>query len=143
MLFDSREGTRRFFYEVWQKARENLALEGVEQIVAKVIALHPEYHPTLNDVPQVVSRDFGRDDPEHNPFLHMGLHIALHEQVTADRPTGIAAEYARLLAHAKDPHAIEHQMIECLATELWRAQSAGRLPDERAYLSALRNLRAG
>ncbi len=142
MLFDSREGTRRFFYEVWQKACNKTALEGVEQIVASVIAQHPEYHATLGDVPHLVARDFGRDAPEHNPFLHMGLHIALHEQLAADRPLGIAAEYERLVAHAADAHAVEHQMIECLATELWRAQSAGRLPDEQAYLDALRALRA-
>lgn len=142
MLFDSREGTRRFFYEVWQKACNQTALEGVEQIVARVIGQHPEYHATLSDVPHLVARDFGRDAPEHNPFLHMGLHIALHEQLAADRPQGIAAEYDRLVAHATDAHAVEHQMIECLATELWRAQSAGRLPDEQAYLGALRGLRA-
>ena len=143
MLFDSREGTRRFFYEVWQKARNRVVLEGVERIVANVIAQHSEYHPTLSDVPHLVARDFGRDAPEHNPFLHMGLHIALHEQVAADRPAGIAAEYGRLVAQATDTHAVEHQMIECLATALWQAQSAGRLPDETAYLSALRALRAG
>lgn len=142
MLFDSRDGTRRFFFEVWEKVRNQDVLEGMEQMVAEVIALHPEYHQTLSDIPHLIARDFGRDAPEHNPFLHMGLHIALREQIAADRPAGIAAIHTSLMFAATDPHAAEHQMIECLATELWQAQSAGRLPDEQAYLRALHALRA-
>jgi len=140
MMFESRESTRRFFFEVWSKATNGEVLEGMERIVADVIGLHPEYHDVLSDVPHLIKRDFGRDDPEHNPFLHMGLHIALREQLAADRPSGIGQIQAELLAQSSDPHEVEHQMIECLATELWQAQSAGRLPDEQAYLRALRQL---
>lgn len=140
MLFDSREGTRRFFFEVWTKLRNQEVLGAMEQLVADVILLHPEYQQHLSDIPHQLARDFGRDDPEHNPFLHMGLHIALREQVAADRPSGMAAIHTRLMLAAADPHAAEHQMIECLATELWRAQTAGRLPDEQAYLRALQAL---
>jgi hypothetical protein len=140
MMFESRESTRRFFFEVWSKATSGEALAGMERIVADVIGLHPEYHEVLSDVPHLIKRDFGRDDPEHNPFLHMGLHIALREQLAADRPAGVCQIHADLLAQSPHPHEVEHQMIECLATELWHAQSAGRLPDEQAYLRALRQL---
>jgi hypothetical protein len=140
MMFESRESTRRFFFEVWSKATSGEALAGMERIVADVIGLHPEYHAVLSDVPHLIKRDLGRDDPEHNPFLHMGLHIALREQLAADRPAGVCQIHADLLAQSPHPHEVEHQMIDCLATELWHAQSAGRLPDEQAYLRALRQL---
>lgn len=140
MLDNSRTDTRRFFFDVWRQMKAGAALEGMASLVREVIALHPEYHALLEDGPRVIARDFGGAPPEHNPFLHMGLHIALREQLGTDRPSGVGAEYARLMLGAPDPHEVEHRMIECLATELWQAQSAGRMPDEQAYLAALRKL---
>ncbi len=141
-MLESRDGTRRYFFDVYRMMQDGSPLEGMARLVAEVIAWHPGYHDTLRDVPQLIERDFGRDEPEHNPFLHMGLHIALREQVEANRPGGIAQLHQSLLARASDPHEAEHSMIECLATELWRAQSADRLPDEQAYLTALQALAA-
>ena len=141
MLVQSRDSARQFFFEVWAKHRQGQPLEPMERLVAEVIALHPEYHALLDAGQQGLAGDYGSAAPEHNPFLHMGLHIALREQVAADRPAGIALLHAQRLANDDRPHAAEHRMIECLAEELWRAQSAGRLPDEAAYLVALRALR--
>ena len=140
MFADSKGDTRRFFFEVWASMKNGEALEGMAVLVRDVIAMHPEYHEMLDDGHRVIARDFGGAEPAHNPFLHMGLHIALREQLGANRPFGIVAEHGRLLRGAPDIHAVEHRMIECLAAELWRAQSAGRAPDEQAYLAALAKL---
>ena len=141
MFTDSRNDTRKFFFEVWARMKAGEALEDMAGLVGDVIALHPEYHATLDDGHRVISRDLGGAEPVHNPFLHMGLHIALREQLAANRPAGIAVEYARLREGTTDIHAVEHRMIECLASELWRAQASGQLPDERAYLAAVAKLR--
>jgi hypothetical protein len=37
-------------------------------------------------------RDFTRPGEGENPFLHMGLHLALREQIATDRPAGITLE---------------------------------------------------
>ena len=140
MITDSRKDTRRYFFEVWGKMKTGDPLDGMALLVREVIVMHPEYHALLDDGPRVIDRDFGGAEPTHNPFLHMGLHIALREQLGANRPFGIVSEHARLQGGAADSHAVEHRMIECLATELWRAQSAGRAPDEQAYLAALAKL---
>lgn len=139
MFIDSRDEARRFFVEVWRKRGARVPLSPLEAIVARAIEQHPEYHALLADGERAIGGDFGGDGTGHNPFLHMGLHVALAEQIGADRPRGIASIYRRLCAH-DDPHAVEHRMIECLAEALWLAQRAARPPDEAAYLEALRDL---
>lgn len=139
MFVDSRDGARKFFVEVWRKLAEREPLSPLEDLIAGVIERHPEYHEVLRDGERALTQDFGRDEPAHNPFLHLGLHVALAEQLGADRPPGIREQHARLCA-AGDPHANEHRMIECLAEALWQAQRAGRMPDEKAYLAALARL---
>ena len=130
---------RRFFQETWRKHRERLPLQHLEEIVARIIADHPEYH-TLLENPDQLDHDYSPEVGRSNPFLHMGLHIAIQEQLAADRPAGIRALYQRLVQGHADPHHVEHRMAECLAESLWDAQRAGGIPDEAAYLEHLRGL---
>ena len=69
-----------------------------------------------------------------NPFLHMGLHLAIREQV-CDRSPGRHRGRAPLTGRRLgDVHEAEHAMIECLGEALWQAQRSrvaagrGRLP---------------
>lgn len=130
---------RRFFQETWRKQRAGAALEPMESLVAQVIAAHPEYHALLES-PEAAAQDFPPEAGRSNPFLHMGLHIALYEQLAADRPAGIRALYQGLVQRHPDPHTVEHRMGECLAESLWEAQRSGREPDEKGYLDRLRRL---
>lgn len=139
MFVDSRDGARRYLLEVWRKLVERAPLSPLEAVIAGVLERHPEYHELLRDGERVLAQDFGRDEPAHNPFLHLALHVALAEQVGADRPPGVRAIHARLCAEG-DPHEAEHRMIECLAEVLWQAQRSGSPPDEQGYLGALRRL---
>ncbi len=139
MFGQDREQLRRFFIQVWQRDRAGEALAGVERIIAQVIRQHPEYHALLDD-PEATDRDFGVADGETNPFLHMGMHIALAEQLQSDRPAGIRELHQTLGRRLGDPHEAEHQMMECLGQALWEAQRAQRPPDEQAYLECVRRL---
>jgi predicted RNA polymerase sigma factor len=85
-------------------------------------------------------RDYTPEDGQTNPFLHMGLHLAIREQVSTNRPAGIAAVYRSLAAKLGDVHEAEHVMIEALGQALWQAQRSGLPPDETAYLESLRRL---
>ncbi len=140
---DSRADTRRIFFEVWRKQHVREPLSALEEIVADIIRRHPEYQPLLEKPDKVLDRDWRPEGGETNPFLHMGLHIAIHEQLSIDRPAGVKAAYAALLKKTGDPHATEHLMLECLAETLWRGQREGRLPDEEAYLDCLKSRLGG
>lgn len=135
----SRADNRRMFFEVWRKQQAGEPLSALEIIVAEVIGMHPEYQPLLvADPDKTLDRDWFPEGGETNPFLHMGLHIAIHEQLSIDRPPGVKAAYTALLQSHGDRHRAEHVMLECLAETLWRGQRDGRLPDEKGYLACLR-----
>jgi len=139
LLPNDREGLRAFYVEAWRKRREGLPAQPLEHQVADVIAQHPEYQPLLERGEDALHRDWTPEQGESNPFLHMGLHLGVREQVATDRPAGVAALH-RLLAGKLGLHEAEHRMAECLAEALWRAQRNNTLPDEAAYMVALRRI---
>jgi hypothetical protein len=141
MIFanSSREELRRRYLAAWQRRRDGLPLEALDAQIADVIELHPEYQPMLED-PDALAAEFTVEQGRINPFLHMGLHLGLREQLATRRPPGIEQVHARLAAKLGGTHEAEHRMIEVLAETLWEAQRAGRAPDEQRYLERLRRL---
>ncbi|HEY0941751.1 MAG TPA: DUF1841 family protein [Steroidobacter sp.] len=141
-IFDtqSRDQLRRAYIDAWRKHREGLPMEPLEAQIADVVALHPEYQAQLERSDDVVDRDYSPEGGQSNPFLHMGLHLAVRDQIGTDRPPGIRAAFEALAGRMSEPHDAEHQIIECLAEALWEAQRAGRPPDEQAYLRRVQGL---
>lgn len=139
-MYQNRNQTRQVFLDVWQKLQSGQVLEPLESLVAEVIEMHPEYHGLLTDYDSALQHDFNPDLGRENPFMHMGMHIALREQASTDRPTGFTAEYHRLTGRKKNRHEAEHGMMECLGQALWLAQQQQCPPDDAAYLACLKRL---
>ncbi|HEX4300430.1 MAG TPA: DUF1841 family protein [Gammaproteobacteria bacterium] len=139
---ESRSDTRQTFFDAWAKMQEGRPLTALETTIADVIRMHPEYHALLAQGIEVLDKDWLPEGGETNPFLHMGMHIAIREQLSIDRPPGIKAVYDALLEKTGAPIQAEHLMLECLGETLWRAQREGRMPDEQLYLRLVRQ-RAG
>jgi hypothetical protein len=135
-----RSSLRRMYLEAWRKHRESLPVEPVEDQIIRVVSLHPEYAQLLESDPAALDREYSPEEGQTNPFLHMGLHLAIREQVATDRPAGIAVVHRSLAARLGDVHEAEHAMIERLGEALWSAQRAGLPPDEAQYLESLRRL---
>ena len=143
MIFgQDREQLRSMYCQAWQQHREGQVLEPLQAQIAAVIERHPEYQPLLENPQQALAREYLPELGETNPFLHMGMHLAIQEQVSTDRPAGIRDLYRRLLAGSADTHALEHRLMECLAEMIWQAQRDGTLPDEQRYLHCIRALAA-
>ena len=141
MLFSQDRVTlRKMYFDCWQKAQGQQTVEPLEQQVVAVILDHPEYHTMLAQPDRYLDQDYLPEFGETNPFLHMGLHLSIREQVSNDRPHGIQACFLTLQSTGKKPHDIEHDMIDCLAESLWLAQRHNTTPDETAYLKALQTL---
>jgi hypothetical protein len=135
----SRERLRAAYRDAWRKHCDGLPLQPLEAQIADVMAAHPEYHALLADDVSV-HLDFDAAGGSGNPFLHLGLHLALREQIATDRPAGIAAIHRALAARSGDAHAAEHHMIEALGEVLSEAQRSGLPPAESLYLERLRRL---
>lgn len=127
------------YLDAWRKQREGLPMEPVEAQVADIVALHPEYHAVIEGDEEVLHRDFSPESGQINPFLHMGLHLAIREQIGTDRPAGIRDVFVAL-ARTRSEHDAEHAMLEALAEALWHSQRTGQPPDEQAYLERLQRL---
>jgi len=139
MIVQDRDTSRKVFVDTWMKYRRGERLGSLEQIVLSVILQHTEYQRWLDDK-EIYTRDFTTMTNIDNPFLHMGMHIAINEQTGADRPPGIRSCYQNLLGKYTDEHKLQHTMMECLGQCLWQAQTNRTLPDEMAYLESLRKL---
>ncbi len=137
MIFSQdRDTLRRMYADAWQKETQGKPMSALESQIASVIAEHPEYHSALDS--KRLEQDYLPEQGRTNPFLHMGLHLAIREQVATDRPTGIRAVHTSLCNKHGDEHAAEHIMIDALAETLWEAQ--GQQPDEGRYIERLRAL---
>jgi hypothetical protein len=130
-LFDSysREQLREMYSHAWRKHLAGSLLTPLEAMIAEVVGVHPEYHAVVDE----------GEAAQGNAFLHMGLHMAVREQTSIDRPPGVRELRRQLEARLGDAHAAEHVLMEALGETLWEAQRAGRVPDEGQYLALARS----
>ncbi len=150
---NSTHDTRPFFFMSWQKYKQNQLLTPLETQLVKVMLEHPEYHSLFDlqmnkavveqqplPLPTVGGQVSMQEIEQENPFLHLGLHLAIRDQVDLDRPNGIAAIYQSLLSKYTDAHHVEHVLMEPLAKCLWEANRLQQMPDDVAYLLACKEL---
>ena len=138
MYNPTREQARDFFHAAWAHYREGAALTELERVVVEIIAMHPEYHRLLEARDRGIDRDYTPDQGETNPFLHLGLHLSIAEQLATDRPQGIRAEFYRLAKRHGAQHDALHDLLECLGETMWQAQRTELPPDTNAYLECVR-----
>jgi hypothetical protein len=141
MFNPSRDQARDFLFEAWRKYGANEALTALESMAVEVIALHPEYHTLLNDRDRYLQTYRDRDYPpefgETNPFLHLGMHIAIREQISIDQPGGVRGHHRALSEKSGSVLDAEHEMMDCLAEMIWQSQRNGSAPDAGLYLACL------
>jgi hypothetical protein len=134
----TREQLRLSYAEAWRKHLARVPMTPLESLIADVIAHHPEYQSLVGDAGAVQAFDPAPGTATENPFLHMGLHLAVREQLSIDRPPGVRQIRQALERRLGDEHEAEHVLMEALAETLWEAQRGGQPPDERRYLERAR-----
>lgn len=131
---------RGVYVEAWNLYRQGKSLNPLQTRIVAVIEQHPEYHSLLENTDQALGRDYLPELGETNPFLHMGMHLAIQDQIATDRPAGIRKLYEQLLAKVTDDHELQHNLMECLAEIIWQAQRDGELPNEERYIACIKTL---
>lgn len=139
MLFgQDRNELRQMYAVAWLKRQNDEILTPLESQIARVVEEHPEYHNIIGG--EELADDYLPEAGRGNPFLHMGLHLAIREQVATDRPAGIRSAFEALAGRTGDHLETEHRMMECLAETLWEAQRNNAAPDEQRYLERLKQI---
>jgi len=138
MFQPSQHDVRRFFCAAYTRQRDGLPLDAMQAVAAHWVAQHPEYHVELADEAAALAAVYTVEEGRTNPFLHLSMHLSIHEQVTIDQPTGIRQAVALLAARRGNEHAAHHEVMECLGDMLWTSQRSGLPPDGQAYIDAVR-----
>jgi Domain of unknown function (DUF1841) len=138
MLFQpSQADVRRFFCDVYAKARAGQAMEAIEVIASQWIDEHPEYHAEFANLEQALAQLQEAPTERTNPFLHLSMHLSISEQCSIDQPRGIRQAVELLTARRDSLHDAHHETMECLGQMLWESQRAGRPPDGDAYIACV------
>lgn len=132
--------TRKQFFDSWQKWQRGHTMTALEQQIARVIQEHPEYHFLFNNPDKHLQQAYFPELGETNPFLHLGLHLAIRDQVQLNTPPGIKDIYHQLLKRYDDSLHVEHLMLDCLAEMIWKSQKYQSAPDVEAYIAACKAL---
>jgi hypothetical protein len=137
LMQPSQADVRRFFCQVFAKAREGKPLQAIETLASGWIAEHPEFHAELSDQEGAL-RGLGQvTEGRTNPFLHLSMHLSISEQCSIDQPRGIR-QAVELLSHRRNSlHDAHHEVMDCLGQMIWESQRAGRAPDGEAYVGCV------
>ncbi len=134
MFNPSQEQVRRFFCDTFTKFKNKQVLTPIEDMAARWIVEHPEYHNVLQNADEAVQLQFLVEDGQTNPFLHLSMHLSIAEQVSIDQPAGIREGWQQLRAKLGTEHDAAHVMMESLGRMIWTAQRNSTAPDGQAYV---------
>jgi hypothetical protein len=134
----TREQLRLSYAEAWRKHLGRIPMTPLESLITEVVERHPEYQSLVGDAAAAQAFESAAGGGAENPFLHMGLHLAIREQLSIDRPPGVREIRQALVVRLGSEHDAEHVLMEALAETLWEAQRGGQPPDERRYLERAR-----
>ena len=139
MLFNlCRQDVRDFFFVTWRKAKSGENLSDLEKIVVPILRDHQEYHSVLDYPEQYMQQEWLPDMCQRNPFLHLGLHVAIEEQLSIDQPVGIRLLYVQQTMRLNSAHQAQHVMMDCLEEMIHRAQGDVAAFDVDRYLACIR-----
>ena len=130
---------RSHYFLSWQKYQSEQPLNALEKQIVAVIEAHKDYDALFSA--RTIEEFLDLADYYASAFLHFGLHLAIRDQLSLDKPTGILKAYHRLVAKYSDLHHVEHLLMEQLQTHLWNSFH-GQCPiNEKQYLEACQTIR--
>ena len=138
MFQPSQNDVRRFFCTTRAWMAAGAPLEPMQAVAAMWIVEHPEYDSDLADEAAALAAVYTVEEGRTNPFLHLSMHLSIHEQMAIDQPSGIRAAVQRLAERRQSLHRAHHEVMECLGQMVWASQRSGLPPDGFAYLDCVR-----
>jgi hypothetical protein len=138
MFNPSQADVRNFFFEVFSKAQQKIALSDLEKIAYSVILEHPEYHEILQNKEKYLDFQYTPEMGQTNPFLHLSMHLAILEQLSIDQPLGIRDLFKQISEKFGDEHKASHEVIDCLGEMVHQSQRNKTAPDANVYFACIK-----
>lgn len=130
---------RQLFFDAWGKFNLQQPLTDLEKQLVTVMVDHPEYHFMFNDPAKYLHKAYLSPE-ETNPFMHLGMHLVLRDQLSLNNPAGISEIYQGLAERFGNPLLAEHKMMECLNAALWQVMNQGEEFDQDRYMANLQEI---
>ncbi len=121
---------RKVFYDAWMRHQERLALSEFDQRLIQVMLKYPQYTHCIT--PEEIPVEEGL-----NPYVVMGAHLELSEQIALDRPQGVRKVFQDLVIRYDDQKA-EKMMLDVLLSVLSQSYQRSEVPDYQVYLQLLK-----
>lgn len=137
-LNQERDQSRNVMISAWRKNKNSEQLEPLEQQVVNIIKDHPEYQAAFEQE-EHLSIDYPME-PTINPFLHIGLHLTILDQIKIDQPNGIRDIFQTLVEQVGNSHEAEHMMMQVLSVALEAVISDPSSNADQIYLAGLQEL---
>ena len=125
MFQPSQNDVRRFFCTTRARMAAGAPLDAMQAVAALWIGEHPEYNSDLADEAAALAAVYSVEEGRTNPFLHLSMHLSIHEQMAIDQPSGIRAAVQRLAERRQSLHRAHHEVMECLGEMVWASQRSG------------------
>ncbi len=139
MLYgDKREDLRQTLFDVWGKFNNKQPLTPLEDKILHILQKHPEYHKLFSQKDNYLHKDFQTQMGETNPFMHLGLHLSILEQIQTNQPNGITQLYQDAARRFGDLHEAEHCLMNALALSLHEVFHEKKIFDEKVYLKRIK-----
>lgn len=138
MFNQDRTALRQQYFNAWKKYHSKQLLSPLDSQLVQVILDHPEYQDYVEQAEKYSDYAFEADDI--NPFLHMSMHLALRDQISADNPVGVKAVFERLLLRQGDTLMVEHEMMRILTDHIWMMLKQQKAFNASDYLEHLHRL---
>jgi len=134
-----RQGSRRKYFEIWQRVKNKTPLQGEEKLIGKVMLEHAQFHNTWEfaDVLGDVEYDV---ESEVNPYLHVVVHTIIENQLEQNNPEEVAQVYKQLESGGMDRHEIIHQIGSALLEEIIKIIQLNQPFDTDNYIAKLKTL---
>ena len=140
MFSNDRSELRKFYKTSWLKHKNTEPMTDLEKQVACIILEHPEYHAFFDKFdPESDDQEFFAQTGDINPFLHLGLHLGIRDQIAINQPDGVRNIHTKLCDKLQNHHDAEHKMIEILAEQMYQTQKNQTEFDTIAYMRQLKD----
>src|SRR5262245_27357987 len=79
-----REMSRGHYADIWRRGQAGESLAGEDAVFFEAMKLHPEYLDYWERAAELGDREISADAV--NPFLHVGIHVVVENQIASRTP---------------------------------------------------------